>query len=172
MATTEIVVHKHETKISEQYSSTDVAGVQHLTEIDFTQQVTELTSDTLVVIQDAAIGDSTLSKVAGVPLNAYKLLTTDADNQAIYADAANPEHVNRIIGLSQTAATAGEVVRIQFAGTIRNQGWNLPVGALLFAGLAGELSTVAVGAFSQIVGYVVSPTSIFLQSSLGIIRAN
>lgn len=117
-------------------------------------------------------GDSSINKVAAIPLNAYKLMTTDADGQAVYADAANPAHVNRIIGLSITAASAGGTVRIQSNGQITNQGWLLPTGATLYAGLAGDLSTDStVGAFAQIVGYVMSPNTIFLQPSLGILRA-
>jgi hypothetical protein len=117
-------------------------------------------------------GDSTLNKIAAVPLNAYKLMTTDSNGQAVYADAATPAHVNRIIGLSITAASAGGTVRIQSSGQITNQGWLLPTGATLYAGLNGDLSIDStVGAFSQIVGYVMSPNTIFLQPSLGILRA-
>lgn len=109
---------------------------------------------------------------AATALNAYKLVTTDSAGGLIYADAATPSHFNRIVGLTVGAAASGADCTVESSGQVSNSGWSWPVGALLYVGLDGAISTDAtIGNFCQQIGYASSSTTVVLTISRGIRRA-
>lgn len=103
-------------------------------------------------------------RISAVPLRAYTLVTTNEQGQVICADPINADHLNKIIGLSLNSASVGGAVRIQAAGEVFHpEGWMLPIGAVLFLGIDGALSTdPLIGACAQTIGYVLDSNTIFL----------
>jgi hypothetical protein len=115
---------------------------------------------------------STVKRVAGINLLAYRLVTTDSAGQLIYYDAADVNQCNKCIGIIEQATAAGNTARVITTGSVTNTNWNFTSKDLLFAGLDGLVTTDPfVGKFSQIVGYVLSPDTIVIQPQLGIRRA-
>lgn len=101
------------------------------------------------------------------PLLAFKLVTTDADGDAVYASAAELGHGGRVLGVS---LRAGLSVQVRTAGVVRNPGWSWEPQAPLFVGLEGEITTQQVGRFSQAIGYARTPTEIFVRLGRAILR--
>lgn len=107
---------------------------------------------------------------AAVPLNAYKLVTTDAAGAAIYADAADADHADQVVGIAINSALSGSPVTVRAMGFIDNPGWSWTPGAPLFVGLDGDITSAQVGAFSQGVGYAATPTRMFIRLDRAILR--
>lgn len=116
--------------------------------------------------------ETTALLVAASPLNAYKVITTDAQGKAIYADSATLSHGNRVVGISTNAALTGDGVAAQYEGELTNTGWSWAVGSLLFVGLNGEVTTAQTGVFSQAVGYARTPTTIQIRLGRAVFRVN
>lgn len=105
---------------------------------------------------------------AKVALNAYQLIATDADGDAIYATSANPAHINRVLGVS---TRAGLDIKVRSEGVVENPGWNWSPEALLWVGLDGVITEdPGTGAFTQAVGFAKTPTSIYVRLAKGVLR--
>lgn len=123
-----------------------------------------------VPVSVTAIATSYIQLEASGNILAYKVVTTDLDGRAIYADSSNLLHSNRLIGLSINSALNSQVVMVQEDMLLENTGWNWDIGALLYLGLSGEVtSNPYTGLFSQSIGYAVSETQIKIRIGRGII---
>lgn len=84
-----------------------------------------------------------------------------------YADAAIAAHCGQVIGITTGAVTASEVGEICAGGDIDEPSWDWTPGLAVFLGLNGLLTqtppTLATAAFSQELGFAVSPTKLFVQ---------
>lgn len=107
---------------------------------------------------------------AAIPLNAYKVLTTDATGKAIYADSVIVAHANKLVGIGANAANTDDTINAQFEGELTNDGWSWTPGALLFVGLNGDVTTAQTGAFSQAVGFAKTAKTIVVRLGRAIIR--
>lgn len=109
--------------------------------------------------------------IAATSIIAYKVITTNASGQAIYADSATLAHANTVIGIAGNAASAGGSVGVQNSGIITNSGWSWTAGETLFLGSNGDLTRNALtGLFTLRVGYAKSPTEVYIRIERGIIR--
>jgi hypothetical protein len=111
------------------------------------------------------------SLVAGPALLAFHGVLTDEFGLAQYASAGVRAHAGRLVGFTAHAAIPGGPVRVLHAGTLQNDGWNWPPGALLFLGLDGQITSAQVGVFSQRIGHARSATEVWIDIQNVIVRA-
>lgn len=127
---------------------------------------------TIVNVYNGTGGSNSIPKNSAYALIAYKLVTTDASGDLIYADAGTLSHVSKVLGVGKSAATmAGELVEVQTTGVLTNTGWSFTVGAPLYLGLGGDIVETQVGVINVPVGYAVSATEIFIEIQRGITRS-
>lgn len=137
------------------------------------------------IVVHAAINDNPVEQVppptaptgatllAAQPLLACRLITTDIDGKAVYADANTASHVDQVLGLTSRAVVAGETFSAIESGLLQNSGWNWMPGEPLFLGLQGEVTRNPYsGVFVLQVGYAKSSTELFVRIGRGILRAN
>lgn len=106
-------------------------------------------------------GGESVVRTAGETISALKAVYELGG--LVYAlDSQDVLHAPLYIGLALSAATAGNDIVIQRAGTIDDSGWSWP-GGEVFVGLAGALTAVPpVSGFKLIVGNSPSPQRINL----------
>lgn len=132
------------------------------------------TSEEIAVLGNAVLSNSgllvgALSLTSTAPLNAYKLITTDATGLAIYASSADVTHVDQVLGV---ALNSGTTLQVQTMGLVDNTGWSWTAGQPLFVGVNGDITTNPnTGLFSQLVGYAQSATRIFIRLGRATVRA-
>lgn len=95
-------------------------------------------------------GASTMSRIAGAPVSALRAVALLDDGTVVHADQASTSLVASVVGISTTAAVAGDPVSIVFSGVITGPG-SLIEGPV-FVGAAGALTQTppASGALRQI----------------------
>lgn len=82
-----------------------------------------------------------LSLTAGVNLSALRAVTTDGSGNAVYA--SNDTLANAVVvGLTETAATAGNAVSVRTAGIVEDANWAWTKGPV-FLGTNGALTQTA-----------------------------
>lgn len=110
---------------------------------------------------------SSLELFSPAPLLAYKVLTTNALGQAIYADAGTLAHADQVVGVG---LNAGTTIRVAEFGEVVNNGWNWTAGQALFLGLNGDIvTTPRLGVFNIQIGYAKTATSIIVKLGRSII---
>ena len=82
-----------------------------------------------------------VSFTAGVNLSALRAVTTDANGDAVYASNDTLQNA-QVVGLTATAANAGQVVTVKTSGIIADASWNWTKGAV-FLGTNGTLTQTA-----------------------------
>lgn len=111
-------------------------------------------------------GGGTVVYPAGADISAYRILYLDADTQkALVADKDAPESSSSVIGMNTSAVVEDEDVTITVTGAITNSGWNWSMSGdlSLFLGNGGQITrTPTTTGYSLRVGFVTSPTSIFI----------
>lgn len=109
-------------------------------------------------------GGSALPMTAGAILGGGRILTVDANGDAIYADASNPAHIRGVVGLGLNAAILGATVNVQIVGETSDVAWSWTVGQPIFLGLNGLMTqtvpTAPTAAFALVVAYPITPTKI------------
>lgn len=110
------------------------------------------------------------TRVASSVIQAYRLVTTNINNEIIHASSDNINHAGRIIGISENSAATGGVVRILTEDSITNPSWVLSANGKIFLGLDGVLThDPNTGVFTQDVGYAVNSTTAFISLQFPII---
>jgi hypothetical protein len=108
-------------------------------------------------------GGSAITVTAGQDVGGHRAVVLNASDQALYADQTNPHHVNRLVGVTTGAASAGGSVSIVSHGNMVEPTWNWTVDSPVFLGANGLLTqTPPISGFLQIVGMAVSPTTLFV----------
>lgn len=150
--------------------------------VDETEQVVVTVADERTVLTEAAadivvvsvgeqgppgapgaVGNTNIVRMAGVALGGQRLVTTDAAGNAIYADNQVAAHANRVLGLTEGAASLGAPVSIRTGGEYDEPSWNWVPDTVLFLGTNGLLSATApVNGFSLPIGYAITATKIFI----------
>jgi len=87
------------------------------------------------------------------------------------ASAGDSTAANRVLGVAVTAGATGAAVRVVTEGVIENPGWGFTAGDLLYVGMGGAITPNQEGGFSQMVGWVVSPTKVFVRVGRAIFRS-
>lgn len=116
---------------------------------------------TLLVNQGGLVPISDdVSLTASVNLSALRAVTTDGAGAAVYA--SNDTVANAVVvGITFTAASAGQSVQIKTSGIIEDAGWTWTKGAV-FLGTNGTLTQSAPtgGAVVVQVGRAITPTKL------------
>ncbi|QEL64793.1 hypothetical protein OTERR_13170 [Oryzomicrobium terrae] len=110
-------------------------------------------------------GGSSLTYPAGTALGGHRMVLLDATGSAVYADATDPSHALKVLGMTVGAAVAGYPVDIQTGGEITEPTWSWDVSLPVFLGANGLLTQVvpaAPSAFSLVVGIPLSPTTLYV----------
>lgn len=107
---------------------------------------------------------------AAEPIFAFTAVTLSADGLHP-ADAATIGASDRVLGVSLTAGSTGDPVRVLTEGEVTNTGWAFTEGDLLYVGLNGVITPAQVGDFCQMVGWAVAPSKIFVRVGRAILRS-
>jgi len=111
-----------------------------------------------------ADGASTLRLIAGAALGGHRAVLLDADSQAQYASADDPDHFGRVVGITTGAAVSGAPVDVLRGGELVEPGWAWAPGLPVYLGINGVLTQVppVAPSFCLIVGFPVAPTKLFV----------
>lgn len=106
-------------------------------------------------------GGAALQSTAGSSLSALvAVYELDGVVRALSADDA--QHIDLLLGITLTAAQAGERINVQRLGAIEDSGWNWVPGRV-FLGANGALTQIPpMHGFDVLIGSATSPTRIAL----------
>ena len=109
-------------------------------------------------------GDADNLFVAGETLGGHRMVTLNADTQAIHADNTNTSHAGRVVGLTLGSAVAGAEVVVRHFGLIQETSWQWDrARPRVFLSTTGLITqTVPDTGFVCAIGYVVSVTQLFI----------
>lgn len=108
---------------------------------------------------------NTLSAVQA--LGGHRAVVSAGEHGADYADAYNPAHVGRVIGVTTGAASQDSEVSVQSFGPLEELSWSWVAGEDIFLGANGLLTQVLPPevAFMQRVGQALTPTRMWVDIS-------
>ena len=106
-------------------------------------------------------GDALLQRQAGENISALRAVY-ELSNQVFYLDPADSDHIELLLGISFTSATAGQLLSVQRSGVMDDSGWSWIPGPV-WLGSNGTLtqSPPATG-YDVRIGAAVSATRITL----------
>ena len=116
-------------------------------------------------------GETVLQYVAGQPLSSHFAVKLNEDAKAVYASCSDDGSFFRVIGITQNSSLTDGVVLVRKYGVITEPSWNWDMGKLIYLGEDGRIvqDLVMAGKFVQLLGYPVSPTSLFVNINTPII---
>jgi hypothetical protein len=94
---------------------------------------------------------------------AYRAVAGDGLGTLSLASNTNAAHRDCVLGVTETAAIAGDAVRMRWSGTISFAGWSWTPQTPIFVGNNGQLTQVAPASpalFSQVIAVALTATSI------------
>lgn len=102
--------------------------------------------------------------VGNTPISGHSAVVVAGDGTLVPADCSVLAHRGAVLGVIESAAAPGDVVRVSTGYSIEHPGWAWTPGTPIFVGLAGSLrQTVPVQArFAQVIGQALSPTRILI----------
>lgn len=89
-------------------------------------------------------GGEALQRVAGATLSALVPVWEDEHGRVWPLASTDLEHVFCLLGVTLTAADAGQPVNVQRAGVMNDAGWAWMPGQRVYLGAAGQLTQTAV----------------------------
>ena len=108
-------------------------------------------------------GGSALTVTAGAALGGHRMVVLNGGGAAIHADCTTPAHLGKVLGMTLGAIADGDSGDVLRAGEVVEPSWNWTLDTPVFLGTAGQLTQVQpVSGFSQIVGFPVSATKLFV----------
>ena len=106
---------------------------------------------------------SALTVTAGAALGGHRMVVLNGGGVAIYADCTEATHAGKVLGMTLGAIADGDSGDVLRSGEVVEPSWNWTLDAPVFLGTAGQLTQVQpVSGFSQIVGFPVSTTKLFV----------
>ena len=109
-------------------------------------------------------GGSALQRVAGETLSALRAVY-ELDGEVFVLDSGDADHIDLLLGITLTAAAAGDPVTVQRSGVIDDAGWSWTPGRV-WLGVDGRLTqTPPANGFDVLIGSAVSATRITLNLS-------
>lgn len=108
-----------------------------------------------------------ISLTATEAIGGQRALIATGASGAAYASSADASHYSRVVGISVGAASLGAAVEVQSSGPMEELGWSWIPGQDLWLGSNGLLTQTypAGAAFSQRLGFALSPTRIWVDIS-------
>lgn len=121
---------------------------------------TNATKTTTTLLASGAIGGS-------------RIVITNGDGTASYADATNQNHKHKIIGITENAANNNDVLTIITSGELTDNAFNFTTGTPIFLGVNGLLTQTAPSSpsFQHIIGVAKNSTTIIIQQNQPILLA-
>lgn len=108
-------------------------------------------------------GGTALQYPAGESLGGHRMVVLDDAAEAIYADNGTPAHAVKVLGITTGAAAAGDAATIQTGGELTEPSWAWTLNQPVYLGTNGTLTqTPPVAGFSLIVGFPITPTTIYM----------
>lgn len=155
------------------------------------ETITVVLSEGITVIDEAAQGQrgpqgiqgvkgdpgeggigGTINRTAAVVLSGQRVITTDENGGAIYADKDTSSHVGRVLGISMNAAMIGALVVVKTFGEFSEPTWNWNAGDPIYLGANGTLTqTPPNTGFLLEVAFALTSTSIFISIKQPFVRS-
>lgn len=111
--------------------------------------------------------------VSGSNLSGHRIVYLDTNGDAQYASSNNLNHIGKVVGITTSATTTGSATEIRTMGKFEEPSWNFETGLNIYLGNDGLITqvipTFPTSLFSQVVGYVINPTTIYIQLQTPII---
>jgi hypothetical protein len=111
--------------------------------------------------------------IAGIVIGGHRVVRTEPDETIVYADKDDINIANdHLLGITNNAANIGDIVNVVTYGPMEELTWAWDPTLLLFLGDDGLIVQVApVVGFSVVLGFVLTPTRIFVDIQRPIILA-
>lgn len=108
--------------------------------------------------------------IALEPVGGHRVVIGSGFNGVRYADAANETHYGKVLGLTLNAASAEGVVSVKNVGAVDESSWTLTPDADIWLASNGHFTqTPPNTAFTQRIGYALTPTRMWVDLSDSII---
>lgn len=109
-------------------------------------------------------GGSAVEEIASISIGGHRVVYYDDLGNIAYADPSNISCLNKILGVTENAASPGGVLNIIRSGKLTDPVWNWDVSKPIFLGTLGTLvQSLSVGSIIEhIVAIPRSPTEIFI----------
>lgn len=107
--------------------------------------------------------------LADVPIGGHRVVVA-TENGCNYADSADTSHINRVIGMTKSAWSLGDLVEVFNGGEIIEPSWSWNVGAV-YLGSNGLLTQIPpTTGFIQQIGVALSATKLLIsiQQPIGV----
>ena len=121
-------------------------------------------------------GGNSIVRNAAIPLSGHRAVLIDSNGLANYASSTDLSHAPRIVGISTHAVEAGSPLIIAIHEEVVEPSWNWDVSKLVYLRENGYLTqsvpNEASNAFSLVIGFPLSPTSLFINLGIPITLIN
>lgn len=148
-------------------------------------QIVEIDKDTFIVesspeINVVTVGEqgppgspnSFITKTASTAIGGNRVVVLNASEQAIYADNTDVTHVDKVLGISTSAADAGASLQVQTYGEMVESSFAFTPGAQVFVSTNGLMTeTPPASGFKRGIGFAIAATKLFIDSREPVIRA-
>lgn len=105
-----------------------------------------------------------ITRTAASNVGGHRIVVSDASGQVSHASNTNAAHLQKVLGISLNAASAGDPVSVLRAGAATMVGWNWNVSLPLYLAEDGLITqTPPSSGFSLIVGFAETPTSVIVR---------
>lgn len=106
-------------------------------------------------------GGTALQRMAGEALSALRAVY-ELDGEVYFLDFQDEDHIDLLLGITLTAANAGQPINVQRSGALDDSGWAWSPGRV-YLGANGALTQVpAAAGFDVLIGVAVSATRLIL----------
>lgn len=149
-----------------------VGGVQVVTRIEPSRLILSKQSEKVFLTKSeqgppgpAGPGGSiSHTETASTAIGGHRAIINTAAGVA-YADASDPTHIARVVGVTTSAAASGAIVSFQASGNITEPSWTWTPDGDIYLGLNGLLTQSIPGtaAFAQRLGFALSPTEMWVE---------
>lgn len=110
-------------------------------------------------------GGTALQVLAATAIGGHRAVVLDATGRAIYADNSQLSHMHKVLGMTLNAGVMDDPINVVRYAEITEPSWEWVLDTPVFVGANGVLTQTVPAfpaAFSQIVGFPVSATTLFV----------
>lgn len=117
-------------------------------------------------------GGITITRTTSTAISGHRMVLLDGSGLVDYASNTSLSHATRIVGMTTNAAALGDSVNIAMYGEVTEPSWNWDISKPVYLGGDGYLTQVEPSAptakFSVVVGFPVTPTTLFINIGIPI----
>lgn len=111
-------------------------------------------------------GSTSIARISSAALGGHRMVANTVDGRLGYASSDDLQSAFTILGMTLNAVSANGSVEVQSAGLVTESTWTWTPNLPIYLGLNGLLTqavpTTPTALFSLVVGFALSPTSIFI----------